>query len=386
VLRLPARPDAAQGGYVVNTAAIPPAALGDKVRGSLQGWWGFDPYQGPGFELRNAHADAWSLAAGDEDDLIVGRQDTVHLRSSDVACVDRVMLRDPAGKELKVEWKAVDLNEVEVKLPLQGVQPGAMTLLIAQSGGAEPQAVPISVFSDAGRLDTFTLHSGDAQGVLKGGRLDLVAGLTVGGVAFAPGELTTDRGTDALPMIATDAPGAAALKPERGLMAKVKLRDGRESRVAVAIDAARPRVALIGKSVRPSKSSQDSNIQLAHKDDQLPHDAVLTFSLRAELPAAFARSESIEGGDRGRRVLDHAEHRQRRPAPGKRAGGAGDARSGESVRLLGLREPEVPAGERDGGRRLAAAGVAGAPADAEGADLSRRCRDGVQAVGFPTCS
>ena len=34
------------------------------------------------------------------------------------------MLKDPAGKELKTEWKRLKPDEVEVKLPLQDAQPG----------------------------------------------------------------------------------------------------------------------------------------------------------------------------------------------------------------------------------------------------------------------
>ncbi|HKY90447.1 MAG TPA: hypothetical protein VJM11_05375 [Nevskiaceae bacterium] len=293
VLRLPARPDATKGGYVVNTAGLSPSALGDQVKGSLQGYWGFEPWQGPSFELRNAHSDAWSLAPN-EDGLVAGRLDTVHLQSSDTTCVDSILFRDPSGKELKVDWKPVNAKEVEVKLPLQNVKPGEVTLLVALAGGGAPQPVPINVFSDAGRLDTFTIHAGDAKGVLRGGRLDMVASLAIGGVTFAPGELSTDKGTDVLPMLAQDAAAAAGVKAERGLTAKVTLKDGRQSSVPVTVDPPRPRVALIGKSVKPSKSSSESNIQLADREDQLPHDARLTFSLRAQTPSTFTRATTIE--------------------------------------------------------------------------------------------
>jgi len=36
----------------------------------------------------NAHAKSWDIAAGDEDALVVGRQDTVHLQADSVSCVD----------------------------------------------------------------------------------------------------------------------------------------------------------------------------------------------------------------------------------------------------------------------------------------------------------
>ena len=63
---LPAQADAQQGGFVVDTSALGAASLGDSVRGSLHGYWGFEAYEGPSFQLVNAHAQTWQLAGGDE--------------------------------------------------------------------------------------------------------------------------------------------------------------------------------------------------------------------------------------------------------------------------------------------------------------------------------
>jgi len=290
---LPAKADAVQGGYVVDTAGLRNASLGETVHASLQGYWGFEPYKGPGFVLRNAHATSWALADGDEGGLIVGRQDTIHLRADDVSCVDGIMLKDPAGKELKADWKRVTANEVEVKLPMQGALPGAMTLLVGQYGQSQPLPISITGFADAGHLDSFSIHAGDNRGVLKGSRLDIVANLSIGNVVFVPGELSSRHGTDELPMVAQDAQAAAALKPDNSVSAKVALQDGRVLRVNATVDQPRPRVALIGKGVQPSHSSGESNIQLANQDE-LPQDARLTFSLRTQSPAIFKRDQIIE--------------------------------------------------------------------------------------------
>jgi hypothetical protein len=290
---LPATADPAQGGYVIDTAVLRATPLGDSVRASLQGYWGFERYHGPSFVLMNAHATNWDLAAGDEDALVVGRQDTVHLQSDSVSCVAAIMLKDPAGKELKAEWKSVRPNELEVKLPLQGAKPGAMTLLVTQYGVADPQPVSIQTFAEAGHFDSFDLHSGDTQGILKGSRLDEVASLAVKNVIFVPGELSTRNGGDELPMVAQDATAAAGLKPEHSIAAKVTLKDARVLPLTAAVDAPRPRVTLISQSVQPSPSSRDSNIQLTNQSE-LPQDATLTFAVRAQSPAAFTRDETIE--------------------------------------------------------------------------------------------
>jgi hypothetical protein len=289
-VELPVRADPSQGGFVVDTTGLSGITLGDSVQGQLRGYWGFEPYSGPTFTLRNARAAAWQLAAGDESALIVGRQDTVHLRADSVSCVDSIMLKDPAGKELKAEWKKVKADEVEVKLPLQGAQPGAMTLLVTQYGVPQPQPIGVQSFAEAGRFDSFEIHSGDAQGVLKGSRLDEVASLAVKGVTFAPGELSSRQGSDELPMVAQDA-AAADLKPDHAVPAKVTLKDGRVLPVSANVDAARPKVVLINKSVQPSAQGANSNIQLADPGE-LPLDATLVFSIRAQSP--FTRDETID--------------------------------------------------------------------------------------------
>jgi len=289
---LPATADPVQGGYVVDTAALHSVSMGDSVHASLLGFWGFERYRGPSFVLMNAHSKTWELAAGDEDALVVGRQDTVHLRADSVSCVDGIMLKDPAGKQLKAEWKNVKPNELEVKLPLQEASPGAMTLLVSQYGVSEPQPISIQTFSEAGHFDGFVMHAGDSQGVLKGSRLDQVASLSIRNLVFVPGELTRSAG-DELPMVAQDSQAAASLKQERGIAAKVTLKDGRVLPLIGTVDSPRPRVTLIGQSVQPSPSSRESNIQLTDQGE-LPQDAILTFAVRAQLPAIFARDETIE--------------------------------------------------------------------------------------------
>jgi hypothetical protein len=289
---LPATPDAAQGGYVVDTSSIG-SNLGDSVDASLHGFWGFEAYQGPRFRLMNARARNWELAAGDQAALIVGRQDTVHLRADSVSCVDTIMLKDPGGKELKVDWKPVKPNEIEVKLPLQDAQPGPVTLWVGQYGLTDSQPVALQSFAEAGRFDGFVFHSGDAQGVLKGSRLDEVASLTVKNVVFVPGEVTSRAGSDALPMVAQDAQAAAGLKTERSVAGKVTLQDGRTLPVTASIEAPRPRVALIGKSVQPSQSDNQSNIQFLDAAE-LPQDAYFAFSIRAQAPATFLHDDSVE--------------------------------------------------------------------------------------------
>ena len=292
-IELAAHPDAAQGGFVVDTSGLDGSRLGNSLRASLKGRWGFESYDGPTFELTNVPSQAWALDATDDEALIVGRDDTVHLRAASISCVDGIMLKDPAGKELKVEWKSVKPGEVEVKLPLKSEQPGSMALLVKQYGAKQPDAVALHAFAEAGRLDHFTLYAGDAAGVLKGSRLDEVARLELDGVEFDPGKLTSAAGADQLVMQARSSQAASALQPGAGGTARITLKDGRVFSLKASVEEPRPSVVLIGKSVEPSAARTNSHIELAG-EEELPQDAVLTFSVRARTPATIERDESME--------------------------------------------------------------------------------------------
>ena len=293
IVHLPASPDALQGGYVVDTSGLDFASLGNNVPASLRGKWGFDSYQGPSFRLMNSRAAIWELDAGDAANLSVGRQNTVRLRAAGVACIDGMTLKDSQGKELVTEWKTVKPNEIEVKLPLQDAQPGVLTLMVTQFGASGPQAIPIRVFSDAGRFEGFTLHAGDTQGTLQGSRLDEVASLSIGKLLFIPGELSTRAGREGLLMTAQDAQASADLKRGRPIAAKVTLLDGREFPLAASVDSPRPRVTLINKSVQSSSTGDNSNLRLIDAGE-LPQDATLTFSVRTDVPAAFSQNDTVE--------------------------------------------------------------------------------------------
>ncbi|MDY6946689.1 MAG: hypothetical protein SXG53_13285 [Pseudomonadota bacterium] len=304
VINLPATADATQGGFVIDTSPLGTASLADRFGGSLHGYWGFEKFDGPGFQLVNAHSQAWAPASADDGSLIVGRANTIHLQAGSVACIDRIMVKDPTGKELRVDWSPVKANEVEINLPLQQSQPGALTLLVSQFGGNEPHPVELRAYPEAGRFESFTIHAGETLGTLKGSRLADVAHLSLQGFEFVPAPSSVDVQSDALRMevapppvdsaSSSDAPQAAPdLQPGGAAKAKVTLRDGRTYAVNVSVAAPRPSVELVGKSVQLSARSTESNIELA-SEDQLPQDAQLIFSVRAKLPATFGRDANIE--------------------------------------------------------------------------------------------
>ncbi len=306
VIELPAKADAVRGGFVVDTSSLRTASLGDRIQGSLHGSWGFEKFDGPGFQLVNTHAQTLALSPSEEGSLIVGRDNTIHLQAGSVACIERIMVKDPAGKELRAQWTPVKANEVEVNLPLHEAKPGPVTLLVAHFGADEVQPLELRAFPEAGHLDSFSVYEGEAQGTLKGSRLEHVASLVLKGIEFVPAKLTSGQDNDALLMTVkpmaqdagtdgTQATGTAAIDLKQGetVKAKVTLRDGRARTVNVTVAAPRPSVKLLGKSVQRSSNKDDSNIQLS-SEDQLPQGAQLIFSMRSVSPALFDRDAKIE--------------------------------------------------------------------------------------------
>jgi hypothetical protein len=63
--------------------------------------------------------------------------------------------------------------------------------------------------------------------------------------------------------------------------------------VKLSVEAPRPSASLIDKSALPSTPGGGVDIHLSGVDE-LPQDAQLTFSLRAQVPARFSRQEKIE--------------------------------------------------------------------------------------------
>ncbi|HTV04199.1 MAG TPA: hypothetical protein VME86_02445 [Acidobacteriaceae bacterium] len=296
-VELPLTPNALRGGLDVDTKPLQGTVIGTDVKASIRGYWGFAPFTGPEVRLQGARAQTWKIADTDDNSLVVGRNDTLHLEADDASCVDGIELRGADGKEMKADWKLVKPNQVEVTLPLKDAQPGQMTLMVNQAGLDKPADVQVHTYSEPGHLTAFTLHAGDAQGMLEGTRLDEVASLTLKGVAFKPGTLTSTKGMDALPMVAANVKAASELKAGESFKAVAMLKDGRTETVRGTIGTARPSVTLLSKSVQMNGSGDNaeaaSNIQLSDADE-VPENATLLFSLKADTPAKFSRGEKIE--------------------------------------------------------------------------------------------
>ncbi len=290
---LPAVPDAAQGGFGIDTRAMRSVELQGEVGGILRGVWGFRSFDGPHFRLRGPGPEQWVVASKDASALIIGREDTLHLQSPDACCVSSVGLRDEKGKVTEATWKIAKPEELEVKVPLQTATAGTVTVMIHEMGTRQPDEIPLHTYSEAGRLDAFEIHSGDADGVLKGTRLDQVTAIDVGGLRFMPDGLSRANQRDELKLVCHDSSVTKRLQPGDSIVVHAALQDGRTMDLKTAVEAPRPRVTVLSKSVLPDSSGPPATVRLENQDE-LPQDARLNFFLKTQVPENFPSTEKIE--------------------------------------------------------------------------------------------
>lgn len=288
---LPAKVDPTYGGIVVDTRSIQPDTLDDDLTGTLRGFWGFQPIEGPSFHFRSAQQRGkWIVPSKDASALIVGRLDALNLQSSQAACVENVSIRTSQGTRLDASWKQEKADELQVGIPLESATPGSIYVMIKKFGNPNVDEVTIHTYAEAGGLESLRLHAGDTDGILKGTRLDQVKEVEVKGLHFAPGNLSRYHQKDELTLVTKD---ASTLTAGESIDAKVTLKDGRVLNLSTSIDQPRPRVKLISKSVQFDPSTTTATIKLGGADE-LPQEGRLSFFLKAQVPENFSPSQKVE--------------------------------------------------------------------------------------------
>ena len=291
---LPAHPDPARGGFVIETHAMEGKSLDDEATGVLRGSWGFHSFEGPRFKLRTSHASQWVVASKDASALIVGREDTLHVESPDACCVSSVLVENTEGKAVPVEWKVGKADELELKVPLQNAAAGALKMQVKKFGLREPDVILLHAYAEAARLDTLIIHAGDVDGTLRGTRLDEVSKLELNKVTFVPKNLARDNQQDELKLVTNDTVAAAALKAGDSVTAHVSLKDGRTLDLSTPIADPRPQVKLLSKSVQSAANSDAPPIIQLGNSNELPQDGRLNFFLKTQVPENFPSTEKVE--------------------------------------------------------------------------------------------
>lgn len=288
-LDVPVTADPGKGGLVPTQpiAALPGGDLTAVVRGK----WGFDPWEGPSFQLVAAQPGKWTLAALDQSALVVGRTDTLHIDGASTVCVEKVEAQTAGKATMALPWKAAKPGALEVTVPLNDAAPGPVSVDIYQFGLAEPDKLAMEAYDAAASLEGLTLSAGDESALLKGTRLDEVAKAQIEGITLAPSILNRVGDLDALLMTAGGS--TAGLVPGKHYVAHVDLKDGRVLTAPVTVDLPRPQVALLSKGVQNDVSEPQPPVQLGSADD-LPIDGRLVFFLKSVVPRAFPRDEKVE--------------------------------------------------------------------------------------------
>lgn len=284
-VEIPVVANALLGGFVP-TAPIPTLDwLPLSFSGKVHGQWGFENFEGPAYKLQRSDISVqWLIPDGDKTASIAGHDKTLHLHSENSVCVEQINFRGATGEVKKTAWKATD-NNLEVSLPLEHSPAGESALLVKQFSVALPSELPLRIYEEACRLNVFQVHSGDAQGLLKGTCLDRVVSLEAAGVRwsgpFAPSKQELQLTAEELEKI--------NLHDKQPLIAHVSLKDGRVLDVPATVLPTRPKLVLLSKVVEPTTSP----IHLANQDD-MPVDARLHFRLKSEQPGTFGAAEKVE--------------------------------------------------------------------------------------------
>lgn len=290
---LPVKADPARGGFVVESKVMQNLANDGEVAGVLRGVWGFRPFDGPRFRLRSSRPGQWIVASKDASALIVGRQDTLHLQGVDACCVSDLALHDEHGKHVTVTWKMAKPDELEVQVGLKDESAGLLTMAVKKFGMHEADEIRLHSYAEAARLDSFVLHAGDSNAVLKGTRLDQVGELRDGTIDFKPQTLRRENQQDELSVVSTPHPGDAPLKPGQSIALQVTLKDGRVLNLTSTVAPPRPQVSVLSKSVQYDQTAALSTVTLGDPDE-LPQEARLNFFLKTEAPETFPPTEKVE--------------------------------------------------------------------------------------------
>ena len=295
------RPDPTQGGFILEKPL--PDLPENEVVAELRGKWGFDSWVGPKFHLVAPHPGGWTVPAADQNALITGREDTLHLQGASTLCVEDVHAafrqEEDRHADLKLTWKSPKPELLDIAVPLKDAEPGTVTIAVHQYGLPKPEELHLKAYAEAAAIEHLSLSAGDKVAVLKGKRLDEVDSADLAGITFTPSALNRVQDFDQLEMAATGL--TSTLQPGNNYSAKVVLRDGRSLHVPASVSAARPQIDLLSKGVQHDESgdSATASVRLGSvanpaNPDDLPLQRRLVFFLRSRVPAAFPRTEKVE--------------------------------------------------------------------------------------------
>src|SRR5579875_3312337 len=310
---IPLTPDAFEGGLVVaredsrkplqenspGNPGAPPAKpdgkTGDSkdltITGTVRGYWGFDPFEGPTLTLQQLDGKNWKIVSNTQ--LIAGQENHLTLQGDGTACVQSIKLVNDKVKSVDVPFKPANgdtakadphaKGALDLDVSLKKVQPGGYSLAIQQFGDSSQDKVNLTAYTGDIHLDALKIHAGDRTAVLSGQGLSNVAQVRIADQTFTP---QADGNDTDLHLEAK-----AGATPEDGSQASVVLKDGRTMSVKVSTEAARPTLALVSFTATPAQTKGALPITLSGKDE-IPLDGELSFVVQTG--SVFPRTQTIE--------------------------------------------------------------------------------------------
>ena len=314
---IPLTPDAFEGGLVVAKEAqreplpaakpqdgsTPPAKADAKIgtstdltiTGTVRGYWGFDSFEGPTLTVQQVDGKDWKIVSSAQ--LLAGQDNHLTLKGDGTACVQHIELTNnkdkdvdvtfkpaagQAGKDAKGDKDAKDTLDLDVSL--KKVQPGGYALAIQQYGAADRSNVSLTAYTGDIHLDGLKIHAGDNTAVLTGQQMGDVVSVQIANQTFTPASDGNDDKTLHLE-------AKAAVSPEDGSDAAVKLKDGRTMNVKISTAAARPGLKLLSFQATPAQGSGSIPVTLGGKDE-IPLNGKLTFVVQTT--EVFPRTQTVE--------------------------------------------------------------------------------------------
>ena len=271
--------------------APPAAKIGSAtdltITGTVRGFWGFDPFEGPTLTLQQVAGKGWKIAGDTQ--MLAGQDNHLTLKADSTACVQQIALTTAKDNDVPVTFKPASGKDAKDTLDLDAaltkVQPGGYALAIQQYGGPSRDNVPLTAYTNGIHLDAVSIHTGDDTATLTGQGLDNVVSVQIANQTFTPTAGTGNTGAK-VHLLA-----ASSVSPTDGSDATVKLKDGRTLTVKVSTEAARPGLKLVYLKATPAQQGSDLPVTLGSKDD-IPLNGQLTFVV--ETKDAFPHDQTIE--------------------------------------------------------------------------------------------
>jgi hypothetical protein len=256
------------------------------ITGTVRGYWGFDPFEGPTITLQQVKGKNWKIV--DNAQLLVGQDNHLTLKGDGSACIEHIALTSDDAKDVDVSFKpAADKDAKDtlaLDVSLKTVQPGGYSLAIQQYGDSERDKVPLTAYTAGIHLDVINIHGGDKTAILTGQGLKDVVSVEIEKQTFTP---SVEGNDDKTMHLQAD----AGVSPKDGSDATAKLKDGRTMPVKISAEAARPELKLLSFKATPVPKDGTLPISFGTKDDILL-EGKLSFVVQTK--DAFPRTQTIE--------------------------------------------------------------------------------------------